>query len=45
MKWIQYASLKIISIILHVVTLGIPKLLLIINDKIKQLQEELNIKE
>lgn len=45
MKWVQYVSLKIAAIILHVITLGIPKLLTLINSKIKQLQTDLNVKE
>lgn len=41
--WILLIILKTISVTLHVITLGIPKLTIIITNKIKDIDKKLNI--
>lgn len=43
--WIGLMGLKTLWVILHVITLGIPKLTIIINNKIKDIDKKLNIDE
>lgn len=43
--WIVLIALKTLSVILHVITLGIPKLTIFINNKIIDIDKKLNINE
>jgi len=43
--WLALIGLKTLWLILHVITLGIPKLTIMINNKIKDIAKKLNIDE